>query len=417
MGAADLQAVSDVVTRATCPEDLFGVLVGSADERLAGLKHQYKRLVEVVHPDKYPGNAALQAQARNAFVKSTELMTRGERKIRAGTYGDKTKPDAPALVDPDPPPSKVVIAKVKYTLGRRVAQGDLADLYECSYERPPEPKPVKKEPEEGETAWARIMDTDGPLDEPEKTAGVLFKIVRSPADNDLLENEATILRELYPTGQTDEKYFRYLPKLLDSLVYAPVHKNRRRVNLITRYDGLFSLEEIRSVYPNGLDFRDVVWMYKRMLIGLGFAHHRGFVHGAVLPPHVLVHPVNHGARIVDWSYAVKHDGKARIRALSKVYRTFYAPEVERKAPAMPATDIYMATKCFVAMLGGDVATGKVPDSVPQPIQSFIAGCLLANPSSRPDDAWKLHDELKDILEVVVGKSKYRPLAMPPTAKA
>lgn len=414
MSEADLRAVADVVEKAAHPEDVFGLLAGNRSEQLTGLKHQYRRLIAVVHPDHYPGDKRLLPLASAALSKATELYHLGERKINAGTYGDRTKTE-PEKVDPDPPPDVVEIDKTKYTLVRRFAQGDLCDLYECTY-IPPITKPKKKSADpEPKSAWAALMEPDEDL--PEPGSNVVFKLVRAKQDNDLVENEARILKALYPSDQKDEKYYRYLPKLINSLTYRSRGGANRRVNLLTRYDGMFTMAEVLGTYPKGLDYRDVVWMYKRLLEGLGFVHSKGIVHGAILLPHVLVHPVNHGARILDWSYAIETADKGHIKAISKAYRTYYPPEVLAKKPATPATDIFMATKCAIAMLGGEAATGKMADAVPKPLQSFLKGCLLASPSARPDDAWVLHKELTTLLETVVGKPKYRELAMPPVAKA
>ena len=92
---------------------------------------------------------------------------------------------------------------------------------------------------------------------------------------------------------------------------------------------------------------------------------------------------------------------------------YYAPEIpRRKKPVTPQTDLYMLGKCMVVLLGGDVGTGRMPDSIPKPVRTFISSLLIENQSKRPDDAGKLHEEFDALLESVVGKPKYRPLEMP-----
>jgi serine/threonine protein kinase len=316
------------------------------------------------------------------------------------------------IVDPDPPPPAVEIGGIAYKLSQRFSQGDLCDLYDCDY-IPPTPKPEDK-PTREMTVWDFLTEPDE--GDPVDAVSVLFKVVRSRLDNDLVRNEAEVLGQLYPADQKDEKYFRYLPKLYNSFSYSG-NDGARTVNLLAKYDGFYSMSDVLGVYPKGLDYRDAVWMYKRLIVGLGYVHNRGFIHGAVLPTHVLVHPVQHGARIIDWSYAVKRSEGTKVKAISKAYRAFYAPEILARRVPTPATDIYMATACFLVMIGGDIETQKMPDEVPQPIQKFIRRCLLASPSARPDDAWKLHDELEELLKTTVGKPKYRPLVMSPTVKA
>jgi hypothetical protein len=101
-----------------------------------------------------------------------------------------------------------------------------------------------------------------------------------------------------------------------------------------------------------------------------------------------------------------------VRAISKAHRAYYAPEILSKKPPTPQTDLYMLGKTIVALLGGDVATGRMPDAVPKPIRAFISSLCIENQARRPDDAGKLHEEFDALLESVVGKPKYRPLEMP-----
>ena len=415
MSVTDLRALSALVERCLHPEDLFGLLGGSKPDQHLALKHVYLKLVEVIHPDKYSATADVE-MARRAFVKATSLRDRADRKIDAGTYGDKTKTGEAEepRVDPDPPPSEIANKKRTYKLGRRFAQGDLADLYECSYRDPVEIK-AKTNGKKSTTVWSTLMEPDEDVPEPGVDQTATFKIVVSPADNDLLVRESEVLGKLYPADAKDEKYLRYLPRLIDSFEFRK-GAVRRRVNVLPKFNEMYSMAEVLATYPNGLDYRDVVWMYKRLLVGLGYAHSQGVIHGGVIPTHILVHPVNHGARIIDWCYAVQ-DGKGHVPALSKPYRDYYAPEVLKKLTPTPATDIFMASKCAIAMMGGDPFSGRMPDAVPKPIQNFLTSCLIAAPTKRPDDAWKLHDDLAEILEKVVGKPRYRPLAMPPVAKA
>ena len=325
-------------------------------------------------------------------------------------------------------------SKRRFPLGKKLFEGDLADLYASE-------------------------------------DNVIVKIARDPRDNDLLENEARVLSHLYPARQKDEKFYHYLPKVIDTGMV-----DRRHVTVFPYFDGFVSLAEIIAAYPSGVDFRDMTWMYKRLLAGLGFAREMGVIHGAILPPHVLVHPTGHDAKIIDWSYALVFedilakapppDPKAAkapapkglgvwdlvrqnlyadedpvgdpvipngapldpnrlyVRAISVDYSKFYAPEILRKETPSPASDIYMAAKCAVALLGGDVETNVLPDSIVSPetsddpkkvraqIQAFLQASLLPNPHKRPQDAWQVHEDFDNLLLALVGKPTYRPFSMP-----
>ncbi|HVJ92611.1 MAG TPA: hypothetical protein VM580_22575, partial [Labilithrix sp.] len=344
---------------ARAPEDLFGDLGSAEVERARNLAIVYRRIAAVLHPDRH-AEPQDKSMAHEAFVVATVLREQAERKIRAGTYGDG---------GPEPPaPTVVKTRQGTYTLLRLFARGDLCDLHECTTSA-------------GERA--------------------LFKIVRSSADNDLATREAEALGPLFPRGAAEEKFLRYLPRLVESFVVRGDSGSERRVNVVSLFSEHVSLTEVSAAYPDGLDFADVVWMLKRLLAALGWVHRQGLVHGAILPPHVLVHPIDHGARIVDWCYS--REIGAPLRAAVKAHRSWYAPELLDKKPATPQADIHMAARCALALLD--------PKRVPRPLERFLATCVVDNPSRRPDDAWALHEELDHLLRRLVGRPKYRPLTI------
>ena len=76
--------------------------------------------------------------------------------------------------------------KRKYIVTDLISEGDLADVYRCTYE------------EDGADKHAA------------------FKIAMSAGDNDFMENEARVLGAMYAKKQIEERFYRYLPKPLDS---------------------------------------------------------------------------------------------------------------------------------------------------------------------------------------------------------
>ncbi|MEO5874258.1 MAG: molecular chaperone DnaJ, partial [Streptosporangiaceae bacterium] len=178
-----------------------------------------------------------------------------------------------------------------YTVGRRETRGDLADLFPVS-------------------------------------PGALLKLPRDKADNDLLAREAVALRQLPKDG--DVRYLPYVPKLIETF-----RVQDRQANVITRLDGFVTLTQVRDARPGGVDPRDAAWMWRRLLVALGFAHRAGVLHGAVLPEHVLIHPGQHGLTLLDWCYSVPGcyahiDGSGRVPALVARRSSWYPPEVPAK---------------------------------------------------------------------------------------
>lgn len=385
---SDLRAVERVLKKAHCPEHVFGSLDG-ADARAKHklLSKAYHALATTVHPDKYAKDTAeTRALSAEVFAELSKWKKRADDKVDAGTYGDG-KPYEERHEAPVMSPQIIQTRKRKYIVTKLLAHGDLADVYECA--------------------------TTNDAGVEEKLA---FKIARSPLDSDLVENEHKVLSAMYPAAQPPEKLYRYMPKSFDSFLLQTPGIGNRRVHVLQLFDEHVSLAEVMAAYPKGIDFRDMAWMFRRCLEGIGFVHkEKNVVHGAILPPHLLVHMVHHGAKFVDWCYAVPNwdAEKSHVKAISKAYRAYYAPEVLAKKPPTPETDLYMIAKCMVALLGGDVATNAMPAAVPKAVQNFLRSCLFEAPTRRPRDAWTLYDELDEVLRALVGERKYRPpLPMP-----
>jgi len=261
-----------------------------------------------------------------------------------------------------------------YRVGGRIGRGDLADLYAAETGR-------------GEP--------------------VVLKVPHDPADSDLIEREAVALNQLATEGE--RRFLPYVPRLVETFRYRDVATGTvRQVNVLGRLQGCYSLAEVRDAYPDGLDPRDVAWMWRRLLVALGFAHHAMVLHGAVIPEHVLIHPEKHGLVLVDWCYSVPGcyapvDPSGLVPAMIDRYADWYPWEVPARRPAGPATDIHMATLCMAYLL---------PDELPRPLRQFIRGCVLPGRRSRPYDAWELLGELDEILERLYGPRRFRPFHMP-----
>lgn len=400
----DLDLVAKRIVDATAPEDIFG-LIPTSEDPLRIIGYVFRQLAKSVHPDLHDDGKKKLAKA--AFDKLTELKTTAEERVKAGIYGKRT-----AALPPKPKGLDPVIIQVrsrKYIVKEKLYTGDVADLFRAA------------------------------LIEGSNEQEVVFKYSQDVTNNDLLENEAKNLGRLYPATQKDEKFYRYLPRLIDSFQLKTKSGEMRRVNVFPNFEDHVSLAEILAAYPSGLDYRDMVWMFKRLLDGIGFAHTKGFIHGAVLPPHVLVHGVGHGAKVVGWSYSVKvteptpktppkkpkaksvwdvldedaeDDGPKYVKAICTDYKDFYPPEILKKQAPTPATDIYMAAKCALALLGGNLTSNAIPARVPRQIQGLLSVCLLEAPSKRPNDAWTIHEELDEMLLQLVGPPKYRLFSMP-----
>lgn len=338
------------VLEARRPRDLFGP-VTDEDE----LKKAFRKIARVVHPDR-----TSHPQAPAAFDRLKKLRDAGDKLLAAGTYATSEEGVEPPIV--------FATKTRRYEVSARPVYLNACAHYAGHVEREP----------------------------------VVVKVARSPRENDLLAREGRTLHELIEA--TEEEHRAFLPRYLESFTIKG--KVTRQGLAFRATPNLYSLDDVRSVYPTGIDPRDMAWMFRRLLFALSLAHNAGFVHGAVLPEHVLIEPDAHGLVLVDWKYAVPRG--AQIKAIPAGRRAQYPPEVFEKQPASEATDIWMAVATMRCVL--EPAT-----ELPPRLRSFLAGCQLRSPKARPDNALVLLREFDELLERMYGPRKFRAFTMNPQA--
>jgi hypothetical protein len=289
----------------------------------------YRRLAKLVHPDVAPSREV----ATLAFARLAELWEQHRRGPILSTR------------------------RHTYHIGRRIATGDITDVVEVSY-------------------------PDG--------RGVL-KLARDPRNNDLLAREAAALTRLSRDGEA--RHRAYVPVLIESFIHRDAGSGAdRAANVLNGLNGFQTVAGLRRAHPDGLDSRDCAWIWRRLLVAIGFAHRAGVVHGAVLPDHVLVDPSQRGLVLIDWCYSTI-DNSDVVPAIVGRYRAWYPPEVAARRSPTPATDIHLATRCLT-----DLAGSRMPEA----LRRFARGCTLPSPAARPKDAWRLLGELDEALERLYG---------------
>ncbi|WP_017600298.1 J domain-containing protein, partial [Nocardiopsis lucentensis] len=310
----DATAPFDAALRALAladdPTTLFGPVPEGGGTPPPAATAEYRRLARLVHPDRAP--AGRSAEAAVAFTRLTEGWSR---------YRD--------LVEGDLGLADLTLATRAHTYHVRrgsgpLARGDVADLHEVRYK-------------DG-GAWHEAV----------------LKLPRSHRDNDLLMAETTALRRLREEGH--ERYRAFHPELVEQIRHRDAATGvERRGNVLRRLRGFHSLADVRRAYPDGIDPRDAAWMWRRLLVAVGDASRAGVVHGAVVPEHVLIHPELHGLVLIDWCYSVTfHAARTapHIPAMVAHRKDLYPPEVIDRKPAVPTTDVFMATRCVEYVTAG-----------------------------------------------------------------
>ena len=365
----ELELVASQLAHAHTPEEVFGEIKAHRDEMLVLLQKNYRAMAKITHPDIYHTDQERRL-AQKAFHLLTDWLGEAREKIKSGEYGKKNNP------------SKTILRtrKREYSVSGSYARDGVFNLYPCSY-----------------------MERD-------LVYQALLKIARAWRDHALVERESRALRTLVRSKDA-ERFAAYLPNLLDHFNYED-EEGERPALVFEKYDGWYSLEDVRRAYPHGIDAKDLAWIWRRLLVVLGFTHANKILHGSVLPRNVWILPEEHGLMLVNWHTAVFDPSTTgeNIQAVIAEDEEWYPREVWKGEIPSFGTDIHMSAKCMVWLLGGDLQTKVFPKSIPTPIRAFLKGCILPDRRS-PQDAWSLKEEFDELLERLWGRRTFHPFSM------
>src|ERR1035437_232862 len=364
------KAYNDIMS-AVRAEDLFGELnlSGQSLSMEHALAQAYDRLKSVVDPELYKRSPDDKDLAADALSRLNQFFERAKARLGNGVYGSTQQ--RPSL-------KKVGSVSIKtatreYYLGEQIAEGTIGTIYD------------------GECA---IRD--------EFAGRVAIKIMNSSADNELAWREAKALEMLHKGNGPQRKH---LPVLLDRF-----QTSDQRVGLVFRY-----IEESQDMYTildqpehaDGVDRKHMVWMLNRILSAVGYAHNLGIVHGNIEPAHLLVRGRDHNVFVIDWAWSAISPAKTGDQF--KVFTEhFSAPEVKKQGPPHPASDIYSIGKCMIYLLGGNVETNEMPDSVEPKIQRYLEYLVTESMAQRPHDAWDQWRFLDTLVRELWGKKRFIP---------
>lgn len=241
---------------------------------------------------------------------------------------------------------------------------------------------------------------------------VVIKKSRTSWDSDLMISEVNTLFDLkHEKFPKDNPYAFSIPKVFDAFPMKGQY-----VTVLEAFHGFFDCEGIRQLGAS-IDGRTLAWMWKRLVGLLSWVHHFGYIHGAILPPHVMFWPDGtlkdertHSVRLVDWCYSVKN--KNRLKAWVPDYKDFYPPEVINKHLVGPWTDLYMGAKTMLYLCGGDVKKNKWPARIPGQMVVSLNKCLQPNNRLRPQTASECFAEFTNIVGSVYGPRKFHEFKLP-----
>lgn len=241
---------------------------------------------------------------------------------------------------------------------------------------------------------------------------VVVKVPRSIDDGSRLAREYARLGSLADSDARGAAHFaRLLPQ---RVVHGPLPSPDGSVRLasVFRYRSGFldTFEQVRAAYPEGVDPRHAVWMARRVFELLGFVHRAGLVHGALFPWHLLVHPRDHGVVFCGTSRLAHVGAPPEDAAFDEAERPFVPDALRAGGERTPASDVAMAARSLIHVMGGDPVSLRMPDAVPVPLRD----CLVRAADARSGEglAWALVDELGEVARAVFGPPVFVPFTLP-----
>lgn len=242
---------------------------------------------------------------------------------------------------------------------------------------------------------------------------VVVKVMRAREDQDLMAHEFDVLQKLQrATHQGAHHFTRLLPEPIahgEARLGVKGNEGLRTATVIRHSPGfVHDFDEVRAAHPKGIHGTATVWIWKRILEILAWMHQTGWVHGAILPKHLLVHARDHGVRLIGFSRAARRGQP--LKAFTANAKAFYPAAVWEGGPASPATDLTMNARSMLWLVGSGQIGAKVSD-VPKPLADLLMR-VAGDDAGGETDAWALLETVKSVAREAFGPPKYVPFPMP-----
>lgn len=209
---------------------------------------------------------------------------------------------------------------------------------------------------------------------------VVVKLARIDADPARLVHEhdtLEVLRRSTANG-ADHLSMRMPQPVARGVVDGGSHGGRHALVLRWMSGFVHTFVEVRLAHRGGVSPRAAVWMWRRMLESLAFAHRSGIAHGGIVPARLLVHAREHGVMLVGWGDA-------------------------REATAAACADDLVATAHAI----DGVLTGA---DTPRELAALVAA-VARSPSSH-GDAWALREHVGQVADICFGPPQFEHFPMP-----
>lgn len=253
---------------------------------------------------------------------------------------------------------------------------------------------------------ALAQRVDGPKER------VVLKQPRTSDDIDLLEREWWTLNELFSLESPVRDFLQSRLPMPRRRVVENDDGSASRAYAYAYQSGFFqTAEDVMDRYPAGIDATAATWIWRRVLELLMGLHESGYVHGALLPPHLLVHARDHGVLVVGYSMAQKIDTEPLL-AIVENYAALYPKTLRDGAVLGVEHDLMILARSIVLLLTGGKSL-TVPSTVPAPLHGLLDVSLGEDAQRLPTTHAKhFHALVGQAAEQSFGPPKYHSFAMP-----
>lgn len=243
------------------------------------------------------------------------------------------------------------------------------------------------------------------------TECILIKVLRNPHDLPRFENTWKILTELKQSKAPGAETF-------SNLTPQPVFYGKVESGVFAGTNALayrwaegfnFTLEQVKRTHKKGIQPRSSIWLWRRILEILSFLHGSGYVHGSLLPPHLMVEDGEHGVRLVGYGCAGSKGSK--LKHVLPKYEDYYPNLSGHSQTLTPEFDITMSARTIAFMVGGDPETGEVPDVVPKQLAELISEAANGKTASAGSGAWTLRELLGKLSDEIYGTPEFCPIVV------
>jgi len=218
---------------------------------------------------------------------------------------------------------------------------------------------------------------------------VTLKLSSAPGAAAHYQREVKVLRELqaFQGGAADAGLSQRLPQVV---ALGVVEDNPVQHALVLRHpSGCWgSLAALNERFPQGVDPRHAIWIWRRMLEVLRYVHSRSWSHGDIRPEHALVHPADHGVRLIGWASARK-DASANDQA----------------------TDLMRSARVVLVLLNGASATPGVANHVPAELSQLVTQASQDEKFCRQYGAAGLDELVRAAAKAAYGPPAFVPLIL------